>query len=59
MRNFQDIDEYRKFVVLVTKGKMQPSDESIKVDEVTLLEKNFTTERVFYAEINPNLINVP
>jgi 4-amino-4-deoxy-L-arabinose transferase-like glycosyltransferase len=52
MRNYENIADYRKFVVMVTKGKRQPSGESIKEDRVTLLEKNFTTKRVFYAEIN-------
>jgi len=59
MRDNQDLDSYRKFVVLVTNGKRQPSDESIQDDQITLFEKNFTTGRVFYAEINPNSINVP
>jgi 4-amino-4-deoxy-L-arabinose transferase-like glycosyltransferase len=59
MRDYKDIKNYRKYVVLVAKGKRQPSDESIQKDHITLLTKNFTTDRVFYAEINPNFINVP
>jgi hypothetical protein len=59
MRENQELFTYRKFVVLVPNGKRQPSDESIESDEVTLLEKNFTTDRVFYAEVNSESISVP
>jgi hypothetical protein len=59
MRSFQDLGEYRKYVVLVTNGKRQPSDESIQEDRVTLLERKFVTERVFYAEINASSISAP
>jgi hypothetical protein len=59
IRNDEDLDNYRKFVVLVINGKRQPSDEAIEVDEVTLLEKNFTTDRVFYAEVNSESLTFP
>jgi 4-amino-4-deoxy-L-arabinose transferase-like glycosyltransferase len=59
MRDYQDLDEYRKFVVLVTKGKRQPSDLSIESDRYTLLEKIRTTHRVFYAEIDGLTIKGP
>jgi hypothetical protein len=59
MRNYQNLDEYRKFVVLVTKGKRQPSDLAIESDQYTLLERIRTTNRVFYAEIDGLTIKGP
>jgi len=59
MRNNQELVTYRKFVVLVTNGKRQPTDESIQADRITLLEKQFTTDRVFYAEVNSDSISAP
>jgi hypothetical protein len=59
MRNNQELVTYRKFVVLVTNGKRQPSDELIQADRITLLEKQFTTDRVFYAEVNSDSISAP